>query len=220
MTLKLSTFIPTEEPASPRNILKQLPVQTTRGNLQATPVISVLILWCKVSPQMLNVFITRCWKEKCESQTTFLSVASTSVLGHEWWMVHEAPHEDLRWSLFCWAWSISESNQCAIFEGAQVRRGDEGAHRWTDTFTFTHARTLSQQSYLNTHTHTCCNTIIYTCLQPTLWSNESHSLKGEKSNRIAQLGAKWLSGGQYFISTATASKVERAAQASEERVQT
>ena len=88
----------------------------------------------------------------------------------------------------------------------------------TDTHTHTHAITTKLLEY--TYTHTYCNTIIYTCFQPSLWSNESHSLKGEKSNRIAQLGAKWLSGGQYFISTATASKVEREAQASERWAQT
>lgn len=78
---------------------------------------------------------------------------------------------------------------------------------WDDSG-HTHTQTLSQQSYLNTRILTSAATVIYTRCQASLRSSESHSLKGEKSNRIAQLGAKWLSGGHYFISTATASRVE------------
>ena len=62
--------------------------------------------------------------------------------------LHEPPHEELKLSLFWWMWSISETNQCLIFEVAQVRRG-ECTQMDRPTHTLTH--TLSQQSYLNTH---------------------------------------------------------------------
>lgn len=90
------------------------------------------------------------------------------------------------------------------------RSGEKRGWKFTHIHTKTHIKnTITTKLLKYTYTYFYCAAIIYTRFQASLWSNESHSLKGEKSNRIAQLGAKWLSGGQYFISTATASKVER-----------
>lgn len=57
-------------------------------------------------------------------------------------------------------WSISEPNQFLIFVVAQVRRGDLGAHGWTDT-THTHIQAVTTKLLKYTYTHTYCNTIIY-----------------------------------------------------------